>query len=68
LSRSAAFANTSNPSGVDFAGAATSAAAMAARLPIMSANEDETLLRDAGFSDVSLFYAAFSFRGWLATA
>ena len=25
-------------------------------------------LREAGFSDVALFYAGFSFRGWVAVA
>lgn len=38
------------------------------RLPILSPDEDEALLCDAGFSEVALFYAAFSFRGWVATA
>jgi len=65
LARSAAFAG--GP-GVDLAGAAASAAAMAARLPILRADEDEALLREAGFSDVALFYAGFSFRGWVAAA
>ncbi len=65
LSRSAAFAN--GP-GVDFARAAASAATMAERLPLLSTREDEELLRQAGFSDVALFYAGFSFRGWVATA
>lgn len=41
---------------------------MAEHLPILSADEEETLLRDAGFSDVWLFYAGFSFRGWVAQA
>jgi tRNA (cmo5U34)-methyltransferase len=26
------------------------------------------LMREAGFSGVSLFYAAFTFRGWVAYA
>jgi tRNA (cmo5U34)-methyltransferase len=41
---------------------------MAERLPLLSAEEDEALLREAGFSGVTLFYAGFSFRGWVATA
>lgn len=65
LSRSAAFASGST---VDFERASASAATMAERLPILSIDEDEALLREAGFSDVALFYAAFSFRGWVATA
>jgi tRNA (cmo5U34)-methyltransferase len=39
-----------------------------AQLPILSPEEDETLLREAGFSDVELFYTGFGFRGWVANA
>ncbi|WP_185983761.1 class I SAM-dependent methyltransferase [Aureimonas mangrovi] len=35
-------------------------------LPVLSPDEDEALLRAAGFEDVDLFYAGFSFRGWVA--
>ena len=38
------------------------------RLPVLSPEQDEDLLREAGFSDVTLFYAALTFRGWLAFA
>jgi tRNA (cmo5U34)-methyltransferase len=38
---------------------------MAERLPILSPDEDEALLHEAGFSDVALFYAGFTFRGWV---
>jgi tRNA (cmo5U34)-methyltransferase len=38
------------------------------RLPFLSPEEDEALLRQAGFADVSLFYAALTFRGWVAYA
>jgi tRNA (cmo5U34)-methyltransferase len=58
LSRSAAFAGAP----------ASAAATMAERLPILSVEEDEALLRAAGFSDVELFYAGFTFRGWVAAA
>lgn len=64
LMRSAAFAGP----GVDFARASASAAMMAERLPVLSTEEDEALVREAGFSDVALFYAGFSFRGWIAAA
>ncbi len=43
-----------------------SAAAMGERLPVLSPEQDEKLLREAGFVDVALFYAAFTFRGWVA--
>ena len=38
------------------------------RLHILAPDEEEAMLRTAGFSDVSLFYAAFSFRGWVTYA
>ncbi|KAG7351534.1 type 12 methyltransferase [Nitzschia inconspicua] len=36
------------------------------KLPLLSPNQDEDLLRQAGFQHVQLFYAAFTFRGWVA--
>jgi tRNA (cmo5U34)-methyltransferase len=48
--------------------ARASAEMMRFRLPILSPEEDEALLHDAGYSDVALFYTAFSFRGWVAIA
>lgn len=62
LARSVAFA------GADPAQAAASAAMMAGRLPMLSSDEDEALLAAAGFGDVALFYAGFSFRGWMCAA
>ncbi|PWW03432.1 tRNA (cmo5U34)-methyltransferase [Hoeflea marina] len=38
------------------------------RLPVLSPEQDEALLREAGFGGVSLFYAALTFRGWVAYA
>jgi tRNA (cmo5U34)-methyltransferase len=38
------------------------------KLSILSPEDDEAMLVDAGFSDVALFYAGLSFRGWLAYA
>ncbi len=42
--------------------------AILARLPILSPEEDEALMREAGFEGISLFYAAFDFKGWVAYA
>jgi tRNA (cmo5U34)-methyltransferase len=64
MARAAAFADRA---GVDWEKANASAARMAG-LPLLSVAEEEVLLCEAGFSDVELFYAAFSFRGWVATA
>lgn len=64
LTRFAAFAQTN---GVPQAQAAQMILTLATRLPTLSPPEDEALLTDAGFTDVQLFYAAFTFRGWTAT-
>ena len=41
---------------------------MAEKLTILPPQAEEDLLRQAGFGDVTLFYAALAFRGWVATA
>jgi len=51
--------------GIDAAQVAKSREVMETRLTILSPEEDEAMLREAGFVGVSLFYAAFSFRGWV---
>ena len=38
------------------------------RITQITPAQDKAVLREAGFSNVSLFYAAFSFRGWVAYA
>lgn len=63
LRRSAAFASASGVlTGQDEAGIAT----MAARLPAIPEKDEVALLEKAGFVEVELFYAALSFRGWVA--
>ncbi|MEO7432778.1 MAG: methyltransferase domain-containing protein [Dokdonella sp.] len=64
LTRFAAFANSSGVA-MD---AEKAIASIGERLPVLSPEDDEALMREAGFVDVSLFYAAFTFRGWVATA
>ena len=34
-------------------------------LPVLSPEEDDAVLHEAGFTQVQLFYTAFSFRGWV---
>lgn len=41
---------------------------MKSKLSILSPDEDAAMIQQAGFSDVSLFYAGLSFRGWVAYA
>lgn len=42
--------------------------AIGTRLSILSPADDEAMLAQAGFADISLFYAGLSFRGWVAYA
>jgi tRNA (cmo5U34)-methyltransferase len=65
LSRYAAFATAS---GIDRVQAESAKTGIADHLPILSPEEDEALLREAGFTGVSLFYAGFTFRGWVCSA
>ncbi len=65
LSRYAAFAISS---GVDPEKARTTAAMLGKQLPILAPEQDEELMRKAGFSDIKLFYVAMAFRGWVAYA
>ncbi|HJV68797.1 class I SAM-dependent methyltransferase [Ideonella sp.] len=65
MSRSAAFA-AGTPA--DQASAAAAGKLMTERLPMLTPAEEEDLLRAAGFVDVEQFYAALSFRGWVASA
>ena len=37
-------------------------------LNMLNPEQDEAILREAGFSNISQFYAAFTWRGWVAYA
>ncbi len=65
LTRYAAFAISS---GIEPSMAKNAQAGISARLPILAPEDDEQLLRDAGFNGLSLFYMGFAFRGWVADA
>ena len=39
-----------------------------ASVQMLSPEQDEEILQKAGFLDVSLFFAAFTWRGWIAHA
>lgn len=47
---------------------ARSAGTMAERLALCAPEEDERLLRDAGFSRIAQYFGALTFRGWIAHA
>lgn len=65
MSRYAAFARNSP---VDRNDANTSITAVENHLNILTPDQDEAILREAGFSNVEMFYAGFTFRGWVAYA
>lgn len=65
LSRYAAFAIAS---GVDPAEAHKGRAMVDANVHMLDPQVDEAVLRAAGFADASLFFAAFTWRGWIAHA
>lgn len=65
MARSVAFGATA---AADRASTLAAGKLMTQRLPLLNSGQEEELLRAAGFADIELFYAAFSFRGWVATA
>jgi len=65
LSRYAAYAVAS---GADPDKVTSMKAAVEAHLSLLTPEEDATILREAGFADVDMFYAAFTWRGWVAYA
>lgn len=54
--------------GVPDVNAADAKDAMQTQLSILSPEEDEALLRQAGFRHVNLFFSGLSFKGWVAYA
>jgi tRNA (cmo5U34)-methyltransferase len=65
MTRSVAFGDRE---GLDWEEAAATGRMMTGHLPLLTPTEEENLLREAGFTNVELYYAAFSFRGWAGTA
>lgn len=65
LSRYEAFAVSS---GVDPALAENARDSVDRAVNMFTPEQDETILRAAGFAELSLFYAAFTWRGWVGTA
>lgn len=65
LSRYAAFATSS---GVDPEKAKAAAATIDEQLTILTPEQDEQLMREAGFTDIHVFYVGLTFRGWVARA
>jgi tRNA (cmo5U34)-methyltransferase len=65
LSRYMAFAIAS---GADPDHVNTASKAVEAHLNLLSPDQDEAVLHEAGFSGVTQFYSAFTWRGWVAYA
>ncbi|MDO8288583.1 MAG: class I SAM-dependent methyltransferase [Parvibaculum sp.] len=65
LSRYAAFAIAS---GVDPEQVDKAREAVGTNLALFTPEQDEEFLRESGFADPALFYAAFTWRGWIAHA
>ena len=65
LSRYAAYAIAS---GADPEKANNARAAVDANLSLLSPEQDARVLSEAGFRDVEMFYAAFTWRGWVGYA
>ncbi|HLV07000.1 MAG TPA: class I SAM-dependent methyltransferase [Croceibacterium sp.] len=65
LRRYTAFATVK---GAEPAQAEQAAKAVGANLDLLDPEADADLLRQAGFRDVELFYAAFTWRGWVGLA
>ncbi|RYG11534.1 MAG: class I SAM-dependent methyltransferase, partial [Burkholderiales bacterium] len=65
LARCTAFAITS---GIDADKALAREKGLGTQLPILSPEDDEALMREAGLTGIELFYAALGFRGWVARA
>ncbi len=55
-------------SGVDPADVDKARAAIATDVPVLSPAQDRAVLLDAGFADVTEFFSAFTFRGWVGYA
>ncbi|MEO7774299.1 MAG: class I SAM-dependent methyltransferase [Steroidobacteraceae bacterium] len=65
LTRYAAYAVAA---GADAKEAERTRAAVDAHVPMLTPEQDETILQEAGFKEVTLFFAAFTWRGWVSYA
>jgi tRNA (cmo5U34)-methyltransferase len=65
LSRYAGYAVAA---GADPADAENASASVDANLDLFAPDVDQAILQSAGFADATLFYAAFTWRGWIGHA
>ncbi len=64
----ARYMNFAIAGGADPAGAEQGRQTVEQSLTLLDPSEDEQLMREAGFTNVTPFYAAFTWRGWVAYA
>jgi tRNA (cmo5U34)-methyltransferase len=55
-------------SGIDPADAEKARTTVAAEVPALTPEQDRAILQEAGFTDVTEFFSAFTFRGWVGYA
>jgi tRNA (cmo5U34)-methyltransferase len=55
-------------SGIDPADAERARTTVAQNVPALTPEQDRAILREAGFADVTEFFSAFTFRGWVGYA
>lgn len=55
-------------SGIDRADAEKVRTTVAAEVPALTPEQDRAILQEAGFADVTEFFSAFTFRGWVGYA
>lgn len=54
--------------GIEPEAAEQACAAIAAQVPVLTPDQDRAILEDAGFTEVTEFFSAFTFRGWVGYA
>ena len=55
-------------SGIEADAAEQARTAIASQVPVLTPEQDRAILEDAGFSEVTEFFSAFTFRGWVGYA
>jgi tRNA (cmo5U34)-methyltransferase len=55
-------------SGINTADAEKARTTVASEVPALTPEQDRAILQEAGFADVTEFFSAFTFRGWVCYA
>ncbi|WP_179471833.1 class I SAM-dependent methyltransferase [Mycolicibacterium vinylchloridicum] len=54
--------------GIDASDVEKARTAISTQVPVLSPEQDRAVLREAGFTDITEFFSAFTFRGWVGYA